>query len=215
MKALQRRNIFVPVMILAAVGAVLGTTEIALAKKPPHAPGGGGGSTFETVPYWVSFSSDPLIVFWSHDIAGRIENPDNPRILVNRNYGGERAHIQPKQLRLDDDFAFVPGANGGDDFDVAFPDTTYDGTLIISGDGTTVSMEFTALSRAAKKQHYMLTAYVVDTSPAIWDPLAEDFVAGTITLGLWELEADTGSPAKAVQAWGDFNGETQITVDRQ
>jgi hypothetical protein len=157
---------------------------------------------------------DPLDIFWSHRITGRIENPDNPRILVNKAYGGERAHIQPENLQLDDDFAFVPGADGGDDFDTAFPDTTYDGTLIISGDGTTVSMEFTALSRTGKKQHYMLTADVVNT-PAIWDPLGGDFVTATLELGNWELKSDTGSPAKAVQAWGDFNRETQITVERK
>ena len=200
-------------LVLAGIWAVLATPETALAKKPDHA--GGGGGKFETVLYWVSFSQDPLKVFWPHEITGRIENPDNTRILVNSVYGNERAHIQPKNLRDDDDFAFVPGADGGDDFDTAFPDTTYDGTLIISGDGTTVSMAFTALSRTGKKQHYMLTAQV-DPAPANWNPLGmESSNTATLELGTWELKSDTGGPAKAVDAWGDFDRDTQITIVKQ
>jgi hypothetical protein len=198
--------------ILATIWAVVATPETALAAK---GGGGGGKGTFETVLYWVSFSQDPLNVFWPHQITGRIENPDDPRVLVNRVVGGEPVPIQPKNLRLDDDFAFVPGTGGGDDFDTAFPDTTYEGTLIISGDGTTVSKQLKdGLSRTGKKLHYQLTA-AIDPLPGGWDPLGMSSGATvTISLGAWELKAPRGT-AKGVHAWGNFDGQTQITIEKQ
>jgi len=198
-------------LVMAGVWVVLGTPETALAKgKPP------GKGKIDPVLYSVSFPADPLGIYWGDQpITGQVDRPGDPAMLVGRTYPDEKGQVQPKNLRQDADFAFVPGA-GGDDFDIAFPETTYIGPLAINSTGTGVRSGFKALNRRGKRQEYILRAEV-DPALATWDPLAMnpgDTV--TLTLGAWDLNAGgTGPAASAVHAWGHFDREVQILVERR
>jgi hypothetical protein len=181
------------------------------------AGGNGGKQKIDPVLYWVSFPADPLnIYFGDTEITGQIDRPEDPDLLVGRTYPDEKAHVQPKNLRLDDDFAFEPGADGGDDFDIAFTETTYTGAMAVNDTATWVQIGLKALNRDGKRQSYVLHANV-DPPPETWDPLAMnpgDTV--TLSLGAWELRpGDTGAAAKSVHAWGNFDGATQIRIVKQ
>jgi hypothetical protein len=203
-------------ILLAGVWAALVMPETALAKKPenPGKPGGGGGK-FKTVLYDVHFSENLQLVFWSGNITGRIDDGDDPRMVVNAGEGGVNPPIQPKELKYGG-FDFHSGPEG-DGFDIAFPETTYRGTLIISADGSQVTLGFQALSRTGKKQWYTFSATVVETVPAAWDPLAleENGGTATLTLGAWDIRGMNGPLAKSAHAWGVFAGATTIAVTRK
>jgi len=214
----KHRHIRVSSVLLSAGVLLLVSFAVALS-----APGGNGGKQkIDPVLYWVSFPADPLAVYWGHDpaeqpkITGKIDRPEDPALLVGRTYPDEKAHAHPKHLRLDDDFAFDPGAGGGDDLDIAFPEDTYIGAMAVNSSGTWVQIGLKGFNRDGKRQSYVLHAEV-DPLPATWDPLAMnsgDTV--TLSLGAWELRpGDTGAAAKAVHAWGNFDQQTQIQVEKQ
>lgn len=218
--------IVVAFIALAGLGAVLVTPEPALAHNTGESHSHGGrGNTFESVHYWVSFiQPDPLVPILIADpcdpsqLAGRLEDPEFPRILVNAVDGGLRPYLLPKSLQTVLTSYIAPTVGAGD-FDTAFRNPEYGGTLNLREDGETVTMSFTALSLKGKKLEYRLTAYTYDTTadPVVlpdWDPLSiAPGESATISLWQWELEAPR-QPDRGAHAVGDFQGNLKITLQR-
>ncbi len=216
--------------ILAGLWAVLATPETALAHKDPddpgHSHGGGGGGSGGggekvSVHYWLSLQ-DTLELFSKSDCPriGRIddgENNKNPRIIWNRiqGFGG----VGDPRLTVGN----LPGMSDDPDLTTCFPDSfdgtasTHGGTMLISADGTEVTMTFGARAKSGGPLQYHLTMTVVahTLEPEPWEPLG--LVGGesaTLFLGNWVLKPGSGPAKKGCVGSGDFAGALTITVTR-